>query len=120
MLTETLKSYDDVVGIACKGKLSQNDIKRMHALLHEKLEERAQPDLVIDLTEFEGYNGFKALRDDLRMDFAHRNDFGRIAVIGRRRWMQWGTSLASLFTTSPVRWFDTSEAEAAAAWARGR
>ena len=37
MFTETLKDHDDVIGIVCEGKLTEDDMERMHALLHERL-----------------------------------------------------------------------------------
>ena len=43
MFTETLKEYDDVVGIACQGRLSREELARMHALHHERLREIDEP-----------------------------------------------------------------------------
>ncbi len=118
MFTETLTAQDDVVGIACEGKLTEDDLKRMHALLHERLQSEDKPGLVADLTGFERYEGPAALREDLKMDTTHRNDFRRIAVIGDSKWMEWGTSLAGLLTRSEMRWFEPGEEDAAAEWAR--
>ena len=82
MFTETLTAHDDTIGLACEGKLSESDLKRMHALLHQRLQEPSKPGLVLDLTRFEGYDGPSALLEDLKIDTAHRNDFRRVAVVG--------------------------------------
>lgn len=58
----------------------------MHALLHERLGTTDNPGLVLDLTSFEGYEEPSAMLEDLKVDTAHANDFGRIAVVGERRW----------------------------------
>ncbi|SFP84595.1 STAS/SEC14 domain-containing protein [Tranquillimonas alkanivorans] len=118
MFIETLKDDDEVVGIVCRGKLTAEDMKRMHVLLHEKLVSAERPGLVVDLTEFKGYEDADALREDMKMDISHRNDFSRIAVIGDRKWIEWGMSLAGAITRAEMRWFDSSEAEAAQVWAR--
>ena len=118
MFTETLKDHEDVIGIDSDGKLTEGDLRRMHELLHERLASADCSGLVVDLTGFDGYQGLSALREDLKMDTAHRNDFSRIAVIGDRKWMEWGTSLASALTRAEMQWFDSGEAEAAKAWAR--
>lgn len=118
MFIETLTAHHEVVGIACEGKLTEDGLKRMHALLHERLEAVEQPGLVVDLTGFEGYEGLTALREDLKMDIAHRNDFSRIAVIGDAKWMEWGTTLAAALTRAEMRWFEASKADEAAEWAR--
>lgn len=119
MFTETLTERSDVIGIACEGKLSESDLKRMHVLLHERLDTAEKPGLVVDLTKFDGYTGAAAMREDLRMDTAHRNDFSRIAVVGDKMWMEWGTMLASALTRSEMRWFDSGDRDTAVDWARG-
>jgi len=116
--TETLTEHDDVVGIACEGKLTEDDLKEMRALLHERLEAADRPGLVIDLTAFEGYGDLSALREDLKLSTAHRMDFRRIAVVGDRKWMEWGTALAGFLTKSEMRWFNANQCDAAVDWAR--
>ena len=120
MFTETRTNRDDVIGIACEGKLSESDLERMHALLHERLASVEEPGLVVDLTKFEGYTGLAAMREDFKMDTAHRNDFSRIAVIGDEACMEWGSKLAAALTRSEMRWFDSLEREDAIAWARSK
>jgi hypothetical protein len=117
LFTDTLTAHEDVVGLVCAGKLTEDDLKRMHTLLHERLAASDKPGLVVDLSEFEGYEGFATLRKDLKMDAAHRNDFHRIAVVGDRKWMEWGTALIDALSRAEMRWFDAGES-AAADWAR--
>lgn len=118
MFTETLTGHDGVIGIACEGKLTVDDLKRMHALLHERFVVGKKPGLVVDLTGFDGYEGFSALREDLKLVVAHRNDFDRIAVIGDQEWIAWGTSLARAVTSGEMRWFVPRDRDAGAEWAR--
>lgn len=119
MFHETLTHRDDLVGIACEGKLAKEELKDMHSLVHERLDELGEPGLVIDLTRFEGYEGLGALGEDLKLDAAHGDDFKRIAVVGERRWLEWGTRLADLITGTDLRWFEPAERRAAVAWAGG-
>jgi hypothetical protein len=118
MFRETLRQDDSVVGLACEGKLGQDELKRMHALLHERLAAPAKPGLVVDLEKFDGYESLSAMLGDLKMDASHRNDFSRIAVIGSRKWMEWGTMLARFLTTAEMRWFEVREADQAVDWVR--
>ncbi|WP_255356598.1 STAS/SEC14 domain-containing protein [Thioclava sp. SK-1] len=46
------------------------------------------------------------------------NDFCRIAVVGERRWMEWGARVVNLLTGSEMQWFESSDTECALAWAR--
>lgn len=116
MFIETQPERSDVVGIACEGKLGDSDLKQMHTLLHERLAAADKPGLVVDLTKFEGYTGLAAMREDLKMDTAHRNDFSRIAVVGDKTWQEWGTAFAKALTRAEMRWFNTNEMTEAVEW----
>ena len=120
MFTETQTRHDGVIGIACEGKLTKAELERMHALLHERLEAPSKPGLVLDLTRLKGYDEPAAMLEDLKIDTAHARDFGRIAIIGDGKWMEWGTKLAGALTRAEMRWFDAAEMDAAILWARSR
>lgn len=118
MFTETLQQDDAVVGLVCAGKLSVEELERIHALLHERLCARPRPGLVVDLRDFAGYESLSAVLEDVKMDWAHRNDFSRVAVIGNRAWIEWGTRLVRLLTSADMRWFNVGDAKRAVEWAR--
>jgi hypothetical protein len=82
------------------------------------LEKAEKPGLFIDLTAFEGYESLAALREDAKLDTSHANDFSRIAVIGDRKWTEWGTGFADVLTGADMQWFDTSNAAEAKEWAQ--
>lgn len=120
MFTETLTDHDDTIGLACEGKLSKSDLKRMHALLNDRLQETSKPGLVLDLTRFEGYERPSALLEDLKIDKAHRNDFCRVAVVGEGLLVEWGTRFADVLNKAELRQFGPAEMDAAIAWVRDR
>lgn len=80
MFREILENDDAVIALVGEGKLSQDDMKRMHAVLHERLEAGSNPGLLVHLEGFDGYEGAAAMLEDFKMDLSHRNDFTRIAV----------------------------------------
>jgi len=118
MFREIMENDDAVIALVCEGNLSQDDLKRMHALLHDRLAAKARPGLLVHLEGFKGYEGAAAMLEDLKMDISHRNDFNRIAVVGERKWMEWGTRLAQFLTSGEMRWFNVEDADQAAEWAR--
>jgi hypothetical protein len=50
MFRETPQKDDAVIALLCEGKLSQDDMKRMRALLHHRLAASAMPGLVVHQT----------------------------------------------------------------------
>jgi hypothetical protein len=120
MFTEVPTGIDNVIRIDCQGKLTKDDLQRMHQLLHERLPALGRPGLVIGLDEFDGYDSPGAFVEDFRMDLAHRNDFSRIAMVGENTWEKWGANLADALTTGELKWFDTGEMKRAMGWAAGK
>jgi len=116
MYAETLTDHDDIIGLACVDKLSERDLREMHAFLHQRLAETSKPGLVLDLTRFDGYEGTSALLEDLKMDTAHAIDFRRVAVVGEGALMEWGTKFTDSFTKAELRQFDPAETDAAITW----
>lgn len=56
---------------------------------------------------------------DLRFDVKHKEQFGRIAVIGTRDWHEWATKLSDvLFPSAEMRFFDPDAGGRAEHWAR--
>ncbi|MDT0684049.1 STAS/SEC14 domain-containing protein [Roseicyclus sp. F158] len=119
MFTEIETADSNVIGIACRGKLSESDLERMHGLLHERLERPGKPGFVLDLTDFDGYDGPSAMLEDLKIDTAHANDFSRVAIVGEGVLMEWGAKLADALTQAEMRNFDPAQMDAAIEWVRG-
>ena len=118
MFTASLKEYPDIVGIACEGSLTDDDLYGIHILLQESLASAHQPGLVVDLSRFTGYSDPETFSEYVRIDIIHWNDFSRIAIVGDQKWMELGVAVASFLTRAEMRWFDAGEAEQAVEWAR--
>ncbi|GGD45640.1 STAS/SEC14 domain-containing protein [Erythrobacter arachoides] len=78
---------------------------------------RAVP-MVIELApDFSGRDVGGIWRD-LRFDVKHKEQFGRIAVIGTRDWDEWATELSdALFPPAEVRFFEPGAGGSAELWA---
>lgn len=68
MLTEKWTHHVDVLGIGCDRKRSKDNLKRMRALLHARLDVEPIPGLAVDLSAFHGDEGLAALIEDLEID----------------------------------------------------
>lgn len=98
------------------GKLTKGDYDAAVPELENAL--RLRPDKLRLMIVLEGFLGWEigALWEDLKFDVRHRNDFGRIAVLGERRLEAWGTVLSKPFIGAEMRFFDIEERDAARAW----
>lgn len=109
---------DRVLGLECAGKLTEEDFRGIGTWLDEKLAGRGKPALVLFLGRFEGYENASALWQDMKIDAKRSDDLSRVAMVADQAWIKWGASAADLATGAKLKWFDTSERDAAIAWAR--
>lgn len=53
---------------------------------------------------------------DLKFDVEHRQQFGRIAIVGDEKWQEWGSEASNLFFDAEVRFFERSHRQDAEQW----
>ena len=56
---------------------------------------------------------------DLKFDAEHAEQFGRIAILGDKRWEKWGTEASDPFFPGEMRFFGNDEKGQAERWLRG-
>jgi hypothetical protein len=105
-----------VLEVAATGKLTHEDYQQHFIPEIERLTKQHQKiRLLFEMTQFHGWEP-KAAWDDLKLDFKHRHDIERVAMVGEKKWQHWMTELAKPFVAAKVRYFDQTEAEQARAW----
>lgn len=65
---------------------------------------------------FEGWE-LKAMWEDAKFGFAHRNDFSKLAVVGGPKWVEWGTRVAGTLMKGEVKTYAIEELAEALKWA---
>ena len=50
MIKKTLTKHDDVIVFICVGELMEDDLERMHRLIHGRLAVNSNPGFLLDLT----------------------------------------------------------------------
>ncbi len=85
--------------------------------LQKTLAEHTKGRCVLYMDEnFEGWE-LKAMWEDAKFGFAHRNDFEKFAVVGGPKWIEWGTKVAGAMMSGEVRTFGIQQIEEALKWA---
>lgn len=107
---------DGVLHIVADGQLTTTDYADF-APQFERLAGASTPMLIELGPSFTGWT-FDALLRDLRFDFSHHEHFGRIAVLGDKKWEEWGTDLSSFVFPGEMRFFETSQRGEVEQWLR--
>ncbi|MGH1434915.1 MAG: STAS/SEC14 domain-containing protein [Lewinella sp.] len=96
-------------------KLSQDDYDRFIPLAESIIEEHGKLRWYFEMEDFDGWT-LEALWSDAKFDFKHHDDFEKIAMVGRKDWMDWMTQLMKPFTSADIRFFELEAQAEARKW----
>lgn len=104
-----------ILRLKATGKLTDEEIKRVVPQIEEIMSLDDKIRILIELEDFDGWT-LKGLWQDLKFDVAHHDDMDRVAIVGDRRWQEWGTRLSSPFFKAEMRYFDRDQKPEAETW----
>jgi len=109
---------DGVLHIVADGQLTAEDfdgfVPRFDALAGD-----GPNAMLVELgPNFSGWS-LGGLWNDLKFDFRHRRQFGRIAVLGDKPWQKRVTEVSNPLFSSDMRFFELSQRDEAEQWLRG-
>ncbi len=112
---------EGVVEVKVHGRLESVDFQNVGPVMDEMIEHRGKiKGLLLNITEFEGWNGVQALVTHLKFVKAHHQYIERVAAVGNKVWMQVFPKLVSIFVKAEPRYFDIDQLDAARKWVRGQ
>jgi universal stress protein A len=109
----------DILAFKASGKLTDADYKQFLPVLETMIRKAGQLSLYVELQDFEGWEA-KAAWDDLHFGLHHDNDFKRIAIVADKPLIHAATGFINFFSHIEMRFFESSESEAAWDWLRER
>ncbi len=68
----------------------------------------------------EDFTGWEtgAAWDDLVFGIQHRNDFEKIAIVGKQKWLEWATKIGAYFMPNQIKIFKPEELQKAISWVK--
>ncbi|MBU1192247.1 MAG: STAS/SEC14 domain-containing protein [Gammaproteobacteria bacterium] len=108
-------NQNQVLTITAKGTLTQQDYEDVMPSLESILEQHSKLRFYIKLEDCSGIRP-GALWEDLKFDMKHRSKFGRTAVVGDKKWEEWGTKLAQWIVKDEVKFFHADQRDEAWEW----
>ena len=66
-------------------------------------------------SQFSGWS-LAGLWEELKFDVEHAEVFGPMAIVGDKRWEQWGTELSNPFFSAEMRFFQLNQRQQAEQW----
>ncbi len=92
------------------GKLTHEDYELITPIIDTTLEgvKEAKVKVLIDASEFEGWE-LRAAWDDFRLGLKYNNEFEKIAIYGKKEWLEIGTKIGSWFLSGEIKYFENYE-----------
>lgn len=121
-LRESLGSVHltDIGGAAIQvqllGQLDPEAINAAEARLSEHIRDRGGFRLLLDLRNFDGWQGLSALGAHFNLVRTHADDADRIAVVGDKTWQHMGQRVVKKVLNVEARFFEPAQFDAARVW----
>lgn len=106
---------EQVIAAKITGDISKKDVQKIHPLIHNIVNNRMKVRWYFELEDFTGYD-LKGLWADLKVDAAHFDEYGNIAMVGDKKWQELATEATDFFTSSEVRFFEPHQKDDAKQW----
>ncbi|MBY6092805.1 SpoIIAA family protein [Pseudooceanicola sp. 502str34] len=107
---------EDALMIRLLGKLDSKVYEEKAADLDAWTAKAGRFRLLLDLREFDGWQGMSALGQHLSLVKSHHKQPARVAVVGDAAWMRMAEGLMSQFLEAKTKYFDEDDFEAGKAW----
>ena len=118
MLTILPETIDDLLAVRVSEKFTAEDFERYSQLIKDRIGEFGQARLYFEMVEFDGWEAGSFIENGV-FDISHGNQFGRVAMIGEKKWQELAAKLASPVKREGIKYFDSNEKELAMNWVRG-
>ncbi len=115
MVTIDQQSGTNILITTATGELEQSDYDRMLPKARAIIAEYGSVRWLFEMVDFDGWTAGSAWRD-LKFDVRHASDFERVAIVGKKAWMEWISKLTEPFTSAEVQHFEPAHRRDALAW----
>lgn len=109
-----------ILALRISGKLTQEELDNLVPSLEKYSSSSDHPHLLMIMEDFKGWEDAATLWKDLQMDSKYIGHFDRIAVVGEKKWQEWGTKLVDPITSEELKFFSIEQAEDAWNWAEDK
>jgi hypothetical protein len=106
-----------MVEVQVHGKLEVTDFESLTPVVDEMIAAMGKiRGLVLNVQEFEGWDGIDALLKHLAFVKAHHQYVERVAAVGDKSWLKFVPKLASIFIQAEPRYFEQADLDKARKW----
>lgn len=115
MVSIQKEADQNIIYTKAEDKLDQDDYDRFLPIAKEIIKQHGKIRWYFEMNDFEGWTP-EALWADIKFDLEHVDNFEKIAIVGRKEWMNWMAQLMKPFTSAEIKFFELENRKQAKAW----
>ena len=115
MLEVLPETHDNVLAVRISKELTIADFDQYRNLLRDLMQRYEEVHLYYEMVDVAWVQPVAAIENGL-FDVIHGLDYGRVAMVGEKKWQEWAAKLISPVKKRGVRYFDLAEKGQAMAW----
>ena len=104
-----------VLSITASGRITKEDYEQLLPELEQMLEKHGSLRFFIKIEDLAGFE-MGALVEDLKFDYKHKNQYGRTAIVGDKKWEELATKIFKVFFDSEMKFFYKEQGDDAWSW----
>jgi hypothetical protein len=108
---------ENLIAAKLSGTLTKADIETLHPMIHAVVNKGHKVDWYIELAQELSYDR-AGLMENFKVDALHLSDYGKIAIVGNKKWQEWISNASNYLTSSEIKFYDVAEKDQALQWAQ--
>lgn len=115
MLNLTKITENHIAVLKVSGTITKEEVKHVEPLIEDAISHGEPLNFYIELADFNGMD-LAAVKEDVKFDIKHKDDYGKIAIVGESSWQDWATRFCDIVLDAPMQYFDHAHSEKAWQW----
>ncbi|WP_299987685.1 STAS/SEC14 domain-containing protein [uncultured Pontibacter sp.] len=113
MMLEILpETHDNILAVRVRDKLTIPDFDQYRNMVRDLMLKNEETHIYYEMVDVDWINPVAAIENGL-FDVIHGLDYGRVAMVGEKKWQELSAKLASTVKKHGIRYYDLAEKEQA-------
>ncbi|PKV63563.1 SpoIIAA family protein [Pontibacter ramchanderi] len=112
MLEILPETHGNVLAVRVRDRLTIPDFDRYRNIVRDLMLKNEETHIYYEMVDVAWINPVAAIENGL-FDIIHGLDYGRVAMVGEKRWQKWSAKLASTVKKHGIRYYNLTDKEQA-------
>jgi hypothetical protein len=112
MLEILPETHDNILAVRVKDELTIPDFDQYRNIVRDLMLKHKEAHIYYEMVGVDWVQPVAAIENGL-FDIIHGLDYGRVAMVGEKKWQEWAAKLISPVKKKGVRYYDLAEKERA-------